>query len=193
LDFLVIDCFSIAFTHFIFVVEKKNMSTTDYVKKFKQTIMNRFHEVNADKGHVLPQAWLTWYLPESVKFPAFFEQAMQQLQDENLIEYQKKEENHLHIMLTQQGEDYLYPNSKQADTKQKIQNNILAKFKANQDKTITFRWLNSTCFGRFNPKEQRVFNDVVESMITEQLMITGFAGLLFYVTEKGEKLMGDIV
>ena len=94
-------------------------------------------------------------------------------------------------MLTQLGENYLYPNFSKADTKQKIQNNILAKFKANQDKTIPLRWLNSTCFGQFNPKEQRIFNDVVESMLAEQLMITSFTKLQFYLTEKGEKLMGE--
>jgi len=169
------------------------MSTTDYVKKFKQAIMKRFHEVNADKGHVLPQAWLTSYLPESVKLSTFFEQAMQQLQEENLIEYQKKGENHHHIMLTQQGEDYLYPNFSQADTKQKIQNNILAKFKANQDKTITDLWLNTLYFGELNPKEQRIFNDVIDSMIAKQLMITSFTGAQFYVTEKGEQLMGGSI
>jgi predicted transcriptional regulator len=175
------------------VVEKKNMSTTDYVKKFKKAIMKRFHEVNADKGHVLPQAWLTPFLAKSsAKLQVFFEQAMQQLQEENLIEYQKKGENHHHIMLTQQGEDYLYPNFSVTNAKEKIQNKILAKFKTKQDKTLTLRWLNAY-FGKLNPKEQRIFNDVTENMIAKQLMITGFAGLLFHVTEKGEKLIGDIV
>ena len=167
------------------------MSTTNNIKKFQQAIMNRFREVNAGKGHVLPQAWLTWHLPFYREQQVSFEQAMQQLQAENLIEYEKKGKNQHRVMLTQQGEDYLYPNFSIANTKKKIQKNILAKFKANQDKTITFRWLNSTCFGRLNPKEQRIFNDVVENMHAAQLMITGFAGLLFYITEKGEKLMGE--
>jgi len=43
----------------------------------------------------------------------------------------------------------------------------------------------------FNPKEQKRFNDVIDSMIAEQLMITGFTKLQFYITEKGEKLMGE--
>ena len=166
------------------------MSTTDYVKQFKQTIMERFREVNADKGHVLPQAWLTTYFPESIKQKVVFEQAMQQLQDENLIEYQKKGDNHHHIVLTQQGEDYLYPIFSVSDAKEKIQNSILAEFKISQNKTITLRWLNTTCFNQFNPKEQRIFNDVIENMITQQLMIASFTGLQFYLTEKGEKLMG---
>jgi hypothetical protein len=162
------------------------MFTTDNIKK---AIMNRFKEVNAEKGHILPQAWLTPYLSK-IKQKAYFEQAMQQLQAENLIEYQKKDEAHYHIMLTQQGEDYLYPDFKVADAKNKIRNDIFAKFKANQDKTITYRWLNTLYFGgQLNPKEQRIFDDVIESMFTEKLMITGFAGLLFYLTEKGEKLM----
>ena len=118
----------------------KNMYTSNYVEKFRQVIMNRFREVNAEKGHVLPQAWLTPFLSKmNVKRKAFFEQAMQQLQAENLIEYQKKDDAHHHIMLTQQGEDYLYPDFKVADARQKIQNDILAKFKANQNKTIACR------------------------------------------------------
>jgi hypothetical protein len=168
------------------------MSSTDKLKKFKQVIMNRFREVNADKGHVLPQAWLNLYLAKlSVKRKVFFEQAMQQLQEENLIEYQKKEENHYRIMLTRQGEDYLYPDFSATDAKKKIQNNIFAKFKATQDKTISHLWLNTIYFGKLNPKEQRIFNGVIENMITENLMITGFAGFLFYLSEKGEKLMGE--
>jgi len=84
----------------------------------------------------------------------------------------------------------LYPDFKVANAKNKIRNDIFAKFKANQDKTITYRWLNTLYFGgQLNPKEQRIFDDVIESMNTEKLMITGFAGLLFYLTEKGEKLM----
>ena len=104
------------------------MSTTDYVKKFKQAIMNRFREVNAGKGHVLPQAWLNWHLPFYKEQQVFFEQAMQQLQAEHLIEYQKKGKNHHCIMLTLLGENYLYPNFFVTNAKQKIQNNILAKF-----------------------------------------------------------------
>jgi len=167
------------------------MSTTHYVKQFKQTIMDRFREVNADIGHVLPQAWLTTYFPESIKQKVVFEQAMQQLQDENLIEYQLIEEDHHHIMLTQQGEDYLYPNFSVTDAKEKIQNSILTEFKISQNKTITLRWLNTACFNKFNPKEQRIFNNVIENMLTEQLMITSPTGLQFYLTEKGEKLMGE--
>jgi predicted transcriptional regulator len=175
-----------------FAREKKNMAITDdNVKKFSKAIMNRFREVNAGKGHVLPQAWLTWHLPFYQEQQVAFEQAMQQLQAEHFIEYEKKGKNQHRIMLTQLGENYLYPNFSKADTKQKIQKNILAKFKANQDKTIPLRWLNSTCFGQFNPKEQRLFNDVIESMLAEQLMITSFTKLQFYLTEKGEKLMGE--
>ena len=40
----------------------KNMYTSNYVEKFRQVIMSRFREVNAEKGHVLPQAWLTPFL-----------------------------------------------------------------------------------------------------------------------------------
>ena len=114
------------------------MYTSNYVEKFRQVIMSRFREVNAEKGHVLPQAWLTPFLSKmNVKRKAFFEQAMQQLQAESLIEYQKKDDAHHHIM--QQGEDYLYPDFKVADARQKIRNDILAKFKANQNKTIACR------------------------------------------------------
>jgi hypothetical protein len=80
---------------------------------------------------------------------------MQQLQTENLIEFQKQGKDHYQIKLTQQGEDYLYPNFNISDAKQKIRNDIFAKFKANQDKTITFRWLNNQ-FGQLNSKEQRI-------------------------------------
>ncbi|MDM8563540.1 hypothetical protein QUF54_09320, partial [Candidatus Marithioploca araucensis] len=130
--------------------EKKEMKT-DYINKFKQAIMDRFREVNADKGHILPQAWLTPYLSRNVKHKAFFEPAMQQLQAKNWIEFQKKAKGHYHIKLTQQGENYLYPNFKVADAKQKIRNDIFAKFKANQDKTITESWLGGHYFGQLNP------------------------------------------
>jgi len=43
--------------------------------------------------------------------------------------------------------------------------------------------------GQLNPKEQRILDNVIESMITEKLMETGFTGLLFYLTEKGENLL----
>jgi len=166
------------------------MSTTDYVKN---AIMNRFQEVNAEKGHILPQAWLTPYLSK-LKRKAFFEQAMQQLQAENLIEYQKKDEAHYHIMLTQQGEDYLYPDFKVADAKRKIRHDIFAKFKANQDKTITYRWLNTLYFGgQLNPKEQRIFDDVIESIIKEKLVTTSLLNHFLYLTEKGEKLMSEVL
>ena len=166
------------------------MSTTDYINQFKQAIMNRFREVNADQGHVLPQAWLTQYLSQHQEHQAFFETAMQQLQAENLIDYKKKADGCYHIKLTTQGEDYLYPDFQLADAKQKIRRDIFAKFKANQDKTITFRWLNSL-FGRLNPKEQRIFNDVVTSMITEKLVTTSLLESFFYLTETGEKWMRE--
>jgi hypothetical protein len=162
--------------------------STDYINQFKQGIMNRFREVNADKGHVLPQAWLTPYLSQNEEHQAVFEIAMQQLQAENLIDYQKTAEGCYHIMLTAQGEDYLYPDFQLADAKQKIRRDIFAKFKANQDKTITFRWLN-TLFGRLNPKEQRIFNDVVTSLITEKLVTTSLLESFYYLTETGEKTM----
>ncbi len=169
------------------------MSTANYINKFKQAIMNRFREVNADKGHVLPQAWLTPYLSRkrNVKHKAFFEPAMQQLQAENLIDFQKKTKGHYHIKLTQQGEDYLYPNFKVSDAKQKIRNDIFAKFKANQDKTITESWLGGPYFGRLNPKEQRIFHDVIENLFTEQLVTTSLLKNFLYLTEKGEKLMSE--
>jgi predicted transcriptional regulator len=171
-------------------VEKKNMFTTDNIKK---AIMNRFQEVNAEKGHILPQAWLTPYLSK-LKHKAFFEQAMQQLQAENLIEYQKKDDAHYHIMLTQQGEDYLYPDFKVADAKNKIRNDIFAKFKANQDKTITSWWLNTLYFGgQLNPKEQRIFDDVIESLFTEKLVTTSLLNHFLYLTEKGEKFMSEVI
>lgn len=115
------------------------MHTNNEINKFKQAIMNRFREVNASKDHILPQAWLIPYLSMNVKHKDFFESAMQQLQTENLIEFQKQGKDHYQIKLTQQGEDYLYPNFNISDAKQKIRNDIFAKFKANQDKTITFR------------------------------------------------------
>jgi hypothetical protein len=107
-----------------------------------------------------------------------------------LIEFQKQAEGPYHIMLTQAGEDYLYPNFTVTDAKQKIRNDIFAKFQANQNKTITFRWLN-THFGRLNPKEQRIFNDVIESMITEKLATTSLLENFLYLTETGEKLMKE--
>ncbi len=166
------------------------MSTTDYINPFKQAIMNRFHEVNADKGHTLPQAWLTPYLSQHAEHQACFEPAMQQLQAENLIEYQKTAEGGYHLMLTQQGEDTLYPDFHVTDAKQKIRRDIFAKFKANQDKTITDFWL-STYFGRLNPKEQRIFNDVVKGMLTENLVTASLLQSFYYLTEKGEHLMRE--
>ena len=150
------------------------MSTTNYISKFKQAIMDRFREVNADRGHVLPQAWLTPYLTKkkNVKHKAFFEPVMQQLQAENLIKFQKQAEGCYHIKLTQIGEDYLYPNFTVTDAKRKIRNDIFAKFKANQNKTITEVWLGGPYFGRLNPKEQRIFQDVIENLFTEQLVTT---------------------
>jgi len=167
------------------------MSTTDYINKFKQAIMDRFREVNADRGHVLPQAWLTPYLTKkkNVKHKAFFEPAMQQLQAENLIKFKAKA--HYHIKLTQQGEDYLYPNFTVTDAKLKIRNDIFAKFKTNQNKTITESWLGGPYFGRLNPKEQRIFHDVIENLFTEQLVTTSLLKNFMYLTEKGEKLMSE--
>ncbi len=133
------------------------MSTSDYINKFKQAIMNRFREVNADKGHILPQAWLKPYLSENLKHKAFFEPAMQQLQAENLIEYQQTKGNY-QIKLTQQGEDYLYPNFKISDAKQKIRNDIFAKFKANQDKTITEQWLSTQRIENFQSSRANNIN-----------------------------------
>lgn len=140
------------------------MPTTDYINQFKQEIMNRFREVNAEKNHVLPQAWISEYLSNNVQYQAFFEPAMQQLQAENLIEYQQFSKDRYHIMLTQLGEDYLYPNFKEAEAKQKIRNDIFGKFKSNHDHMISSLWLNTLYFAKLNPKEQRIFNEVIESM-----------------------------
>ena len=167
------------------------MSTTDYINQFKQAIMNRFREVNADQGHVLPQAWLTQYLSQHLKQPAFFETAMQQLQADNLIDYKKKADGCYHIKLTTPGEDYLYPDFQLADAKQKIRRDIFAKFKANQDKTITDMWLSTLYFGRLNPKEQRIFPEVIESMINEKLVTTSLLESFVYLTETGEKWMRE--
>ena len=164
------------------------------IETFKKAIMHRFHEVNAEKGHILPQAWLTPYLSKNVKQQTFFELAMQQLQVENLIEYKKNADGHYHIMLTTQGEDYLYPNFKVTNAFLKIRNDVLAKFQANQDKTITFRWLNTNYFGgQLNPKEQRIFNDVIDNMIAEKLVTTSLLNHFLYLTEKGEKLMSESI
>ncbi len=166
------------------------MSTTDYINQFKQGIMNRFHEVNASTGHVLPQAWLGPYLSEHAEHQADFEPAMQQLQAENLIECQKTADGHYRLMLTQPGEDTLYPGFQVSNATQKIRRDIFKEFKANQDKTITEFWL-STYFGRLNPKEQRIFSDVVKGMITENLLTTSLLQSFFYLTEKGEHLMRE--
>jgi hypothetical protein len=174
-------------------LEKKDMLTNNDINKFKQAIMDRFREVNAEKDHVLPQAWLIPYLSMNVvKHKDFFESAMQQLQTERLIEFQKQGKDHYQIKLTQQGEDYLYPNFNISDAKQKIRNDIFVKFKANQNKTMTFRWLNNQ-FGQLNPKEQRIFNDVIESIIREKLATTSLLENFLYLTKKGEKFMSDSI
>ena len=60
------------------VQEIERPKIVERIETFKKAIMHRFHEVNAEKGHILPQAWLTPYLSKNVKQQTFFELAMQQ-------------------------------------------------------------------------------------------------------------------
>ncbi|MCP4347178.1 MAG: hypothetical protein GY795_16830 [Desulfobacterales bacterium] len=152
--------------------------------KIKNDILNKFRELNAGENHVIPPRWLgLFYFPTlNPKEKEVFEKAIEELINEKLIVPVNDT-----IKLTKKGVDKIYPDY-ETSPKEKIKNDILDKFreiKAGENHVIPPRWLGLIYFPTLNPKEKMVFDETIEELITDGIVLS--ARDTIKLTPKGVK------
>ncbi len=143
---------------------------TSEINKIKDNILSNFKELNAGENHIIPQRWLKLiYFPSlNPKEKKAFDEAIEELVNEELIALFNNT-----IKLTEKGADKIYPDCGKSPN-EKIKNDILHKFKelnAGENHIIPPRWLSLIYFPTLNPKEKRVFEETIEELITDEIVL----------------------
>ncbi len=154
------------------------------IDKMKDNILNKFKELNAGENHVIPPRWFSLvYIPAlNPKEKEAVNKAIEELVNEELIALVNEA-----IKLTKKGADKIYPDGEESPN-EKIKNDIMNKFKeldAGENHIIPARWLSLIYFPTLNPKEQMVFEESIEELITDEIVLP--ARDTIKLTKKGVK------
>jgi predicted transcriptional regulator len=140
------------------------------IEKIKGDILHKFIELNAGVNHTIPPRWfnLHYYPLLNSTEKNVFEKAIEELIEEGIVASVQDS-----IMLTEKGVDKIYPDKK-GTPKEKVKKDILKKFKdinAKENHVIPGRWLSLLYFPNLNPKEKRVFDEAIDELIKEEIVI----------------------